>query len=262
MKVALYQLTSVLDWKVNLEKIHKAAQKASQENCKALFLPECFFSMSNGQSPTPYLIEQNNEFHQEIRKISTQNNIAIIGGSAATLKNGVVVNRAYNFDKNGIDLGVYDKNHLFSCDLGGDKKVINEADIYTAGNATQMIQFEEWKIGLGICFDLRYPEMARNYVLNGASILTFSSAFTVPTGKAHWHTLNRARAIENQCYVIAVGQWGVHNERIQTYGHSLVIDPWGDILLDAGEGEGLHMVEIDYNKIDEVRKKVKVFEVN
>jgi predicted amidohydrolase len=117
------------------------------------------------------------------------------------------------------------------------------------------------KIGLGICFDLRYPKMARDYVLNGANLLTFSSAFTVPTGRAHWHTLVRARAIENQCFVVAAAQVGRHNERIQTYGHSLVVDPWGDILVDAGDKVGLHFFDIDLSIMKKVRESVGVFKL-
>jgi len=101
--------------------------------------------------------------------------------------------------------------------------------------------------------------MARQYVREGAQLLTFASAFTVPTGKAHWHTLVRARAIENQCFVVAAAQWGRHNERIQTYGHSLVVDPWGDVLLDAEEGEGQYIIDLDMERIETVRKSVKVF---
>ena len=122
-----------------------------------------------------------------------------------------------------------------------------------------MIEAGPLKIGLGICFDVRFPEMARGYSKKGANLLTFSSAFTVPTGKAHWHTLVRARAIENQCFVVASAQWGQNNERISTYGHSLVVDPWGEILADAGEGEKVITAELNLDYVQEVRKKVKVF---
>jgi len=180
--------------------------------------------------------------------------IALIGGSAATLLNGKVVNRAFNFDKAGFDLGHYDKIHLFACDLP-DKK-LSEAKSYTAGADYKLVEFDSVKVGLGICFDVRFSEQALFYRNAGAHILTYPAAFTVPTGKAHWHTLLRARAIENQCFVIASAQWGYHNEKIQTYGHSLVIDPWGDILLDLAEGEGVGVVDLDLAKIDYIRHSV------
>ena len=122
-----------------------------------------------------------------------------------------------------------------------------------------MVECSGIKIGLGICFDVRYPEMARQYAREGAQVLTFSSAFTIPTGRAHWHTLVKARAIENQCFVVAPAQYGRHNDRIQTYGHSLIVGPWGDVLADAQEGEKVVTAELDFSEMERVRKSVKVF---
>lgn len=261
MKIAVLQMNSKEDFKENLKVIRESAKTAKDQGAQALFLPECFYSMSDGLKPTPYLVEEGNEHHQNIQAIAKDFGLGLIGGSAATAFNGNVVNRAYNYDEFGNSLGDYDKINLFSCDIKKEnqRKSIDEADIYTPGHDPKLIEFHKVLIGLGICFDLRYPEMARDYVKKGAKLLTFSSAFTVPTGKAHWHTLVRARAIENQCFVVACAQWGRHNDRIQTYGHSLVVDPWGEILVDAKEGEGLHFAELDFNRVDEVRSAVKVF---
>jgi predicted amidohydrolase len=258
MKIALLQMNSQQSFQINCDKINEAAKKCIDQNVQALFLPECFYSMSSGLNATPYLVEENNEHYQRIQSISKQNSLALLGGSAATAHNGKVINRSYNFDQTGKDLGHYDKIHLFSCDLGdkeGKKKIV-EADIYQAGSEVKMLNFNKLAIGLGICFDLRFSWQAWRYREMGANLLTYSSAFTVPTGKAHWHTLLKARAIETQCYVVACAQYGRHNDRIQTYGHSLVVDPWGNILLDAGEGEGLHICELDLSKVDEVRRKI------
>jgi len=255
--IAVFQLCSELDYKKNLIKIDQAAKEATAKGVKYLFLPECFYSMSNGLEASPYLVEISNEHFQNICDIAKENEIYLLGGSVAYRSGTQVLNRALNINPQGELIGHYDKVHLFSCDL--KNKLINESDIYTPGTEPKLLDLPPMKIGMGICFDVRFPEMGREYSRFGANILTYSSAFTVPTGKAHWHTLLRARAIENQAFVVAPAQWGDHNERIKTYGHSLVIGPWGDILLDAGEGEGLHIVEIDLSKIDEVRKAVKVF---
>lgn len=261
MKIAIFQLNSALDYKENLEVIHKLAKSAKLEGAEAFFLPECFYSMSDGTAPTPYLVEDENEHFENIKEIAVRHQVYLIGGSVATLSEGKVVNRSYNFDPNGKLIGKYDKVHLFSCDIqkSDSRKKIDESDIYTPGTESKIVEIDNVKVGLGICFDLRYPEMARKYVIDGAKILTFASAFTVPTGKAHWHTLVRARAIENQCFVVASAQWGNHNERIITYGHSLVVDPWGEILYDAGEGVSVKVVDLDLPKIDEIRSAVKVF---
>ena len=254
MKIAVLQLTSVLDYKANLEVIRSQLTEAKSLGAEAFFMPEVFYSMSNGVTPTPYLVEKGNEHYNEIQKLSIDFGMAQIGGSAATLLDGKIVNRAYNFDKNGMDLGHYDKINLFACDLPNKK--ISEAANYTAGKDYKIVEVNSVKVGLGICFDMRFSEMGLHYRINGANILTFPAAFTVPTGKAHWHTLLRARAIENQCYVIAAAQWGYHNEKIQTYGHSVVIDPWGDMLMDLEEGVKVGVVELDFPKIDLIRKSV------
>jgi predicted amidohydrolase len=254
MKIAVLQLTSVLDYKANLEVIRAQLAEAKSKGAEAFFMPEVFYSMSNGVTPTPYLVEEGNEHYKEIQKLSIDFGMAQIGGSAATLLNGKIVNRAYNFDKDGNDLGHYDKINLFACDLPNKK--ISEAANYTAGKDYKIVEVNSVKVGLGICFDMRFSEMGLHYRMNGANILTYPAAFTVPTGKAHWHTLLRARAIENQCYVVAAAQWGYHNEKIQTYGHSVVIDPWGDMLMDLEEGVKVGVVELDFPKIDLIRKSV------
>jgi deaminated glutathione amidase len=254
MRIAILQLTSVLDYKANLEVIRGQLKEARDQKAQAAFLPEVFYSMSDGITPTPYLVQEGNEHYNNIRKLATDFGMALIGGSAATLKDGKVVNRAFNFDKEGNDLGHYDKINLFACDLP-DKK-ISEAKNYTAGSEYKMVTVDHHKVGLGICFDMRFSEMAHHYRMKGAEIITYPAAFTVPTGKAHWHTLLRARAIENQCYVIASAQWGYHNDKIQTYGHSVVIDPWGDILIDLQEGVKVGVVDLDFEKIELIRRSV------
>lgn len=254
MKVAVIQLTSVLNYKENLETLRGLFKEAVFKGAEVIFMPEVFYSMSDGVTPTPYLVEFENEHYNEIRKLSVDFKVAQIGGSAATLLNGKIVNRAYNFDKNGVDLGHYDKINLFACDLPNKK--ISEANNYTAGTEYKIVELDSKKIGLGICFDMRFSEMGLHYRKNGADILTYPAAFTVPTGKAHWHTLLRARAIENQCFVIASAQWGYHNEKIQTYGHSLIVDPWGDILVDLKEGIKVGIADLDFSKIDLIRHSV------
>lgn len=254
MKIAVVQLTSVLDYQTNLATIRRLLKEAKEQGAQAAFLPEVFYSMSDGVTPTPYLVEEGNEHYNQIKKLATDFEMGLVGGSAATLLNGKIVNRAYNFDKYGVDLGHYDKINLFACDLPNKK--ISEANNYTAGSEYKMIEIDSHKVGLGICFDMRFSELGLHYRQKGAEILTYPAAFTVPTGKAHWHTLLRARAIENQCFVVAAAQWGTHNEKMQTYGHSLVIDPWGDILLDLAEGEKVGVVDLDFPKIDLIRHSV------
>jgi predicted amidohydrolase len=260
MKIGVIQLESVLDPAVNLSVIRKFLTEAKSQNAEAVFLPEVFYSMSDGTKPSPYLVDGKNEHYEAIRKLAIDSGLFILGGSAATLMNGKVMNRSYNFAPDGTDLMTYDKINLFAVDLSKhpSNTVVDEARVYTAGNTPRILELNEFKIGLSICFDLRFPELFRLYSHQGANVLSISSAFTVPTGKAHWHTLVRARAIENQCYVIASAQWGQHNDKLSTFGHSLIVDPWGEIIADAGEGVKIIYGELSLEKIEAVRARLNV----
>lgn len=256
MKIAVIQLNSKLDAQININKIEELVVEGKKDGAEIFFLPECFLSMSDGTKPTPFLMAKGNEWYLKVQNIAKKYQVALVGGSAATVNPSgeKVLNRAFNFDQQGNELAHYDKINLFACDLP-DKK-ISEGNIYAHGNRTQLIKVKDLSIGLGICFDLRFSEMALKYRQEGAQVLTYASAFTVPTGKAHWHTLLRARAIETQCFVVASAQWGTHNEKMQTYGHSLVVDPWGEVLLDLQDGEKVGVVDLDLSSITRVRQSV------
>lgn len=260
MKIGVIQLQSVLDPAVNLKTIRKFLVEAKEAQAQAVFLPEVFYSISDGTKPSPYLVEGHNEHYESIRKLALDSGLYILGGSAATLVNGKVMNRSYNFGPDGKELMLYDKMNLFAVDLSKhpSNTVIDEAKIYTAGNTPKILSLGDFNIGLSICFDLRFPELFRFYSSQGANVLSISSAFTVPTGKAHWHTLVRARAIENQSYVIASAQWGQHNDKISTYGHSLIVDPWGEVIADAEEGEKIIFADLSLEKIESVRARLNV----
>ena len=249
-------MTSVLDYRSNVEKIQRAAEEIVLKGVRHLFLPECFYSLGDSAAPTPYLVETGNEHYRRIRELARQNKIWLIGGSVAAREGGKVVNRALNFSPTGEDIGYYDKRYLFRCHLGG--RTIDEGDIYTAGTKGVTIDVAPFTVGLGLCFDLRYPELGPAYVRRGVDLLTYASAFTVPTGKAHWHTLLKARGIENQCFVVAAAQWGRNNPKVSTYGHSLVVGPWGEVLADGGEGERIVYAELKREDVERVRRRVSM----
>ncbi len=260
MKIAAIQLTSVLDPKINVQKIKLMLKEAKNNGAEAVFLPEVFYSISDGTKATPYLVQKDNEHLKNILDLAREFSLYLLGGSVAYEENGKILNRSLNINPEGKLIGEYDKMNLFSCDLSRHQSqtVIDESKIYTAGSKPLLIDVLGMKIGISVCFDLRFPELFRMYSSSGANVLSISSAFTVPTGKAHWHTLVRARAIENQCYVIATGQWGEHNEKIKTFGHSLIVDPWGEILADAGEGEKIIYAELKMDVLKEARSRFNV----
>lgn len=261
MKIGLLQISSAIDYRENLKKIRNFIPKIKESKIEALFLPECFYSLSNGLSATPYLVEEKNEHMANIQSLAKEMKVMLIGGSVATKENDKIYNRVFNISPQGEILSTYDKRNLFAVNLkksDKEKESHNESKIYSAGNKGCIQDLGPFKVGISVCFDLRFPELYRSYFKEGANVLSISSAFTVPTGKAHWHTLVRARAIENQSYVIACGQVGKNNERINTFGHSLIVDPWGEILVDAKEDEDFFTAEISMDTVKDVRSRMKV----
>ena len=264
MKIGLIQLTSTLDPKINLEKISRYLEKAKREKVSYIFLPECFYSYSaSPKERTPYLVAKGNEHYQKLQQLAKDFQVYLLGGSVVYLdEEKVVRNRSLQFSPTGEEMGFYDKIHLFRCDL--PEKKIDESLQYTPGKNPLLLKLplnegdgeESVHLGLSICFDLRYPQMYQEYRQKNAQIFSVSSAFTVPTGKAHWHTLLKARAIENQCFVIASAQVGKNSKEMETYGHSLVVDPWGRVLLDLQEEEGIGFIDLDLLEIERVRKSV------
>lgn len=260
LKVAVIQISSQLDYRENLNKIKAYLKEASENGAKAVFLPECFYTLSDGKNPSPYLVERDNEHFLNIQNLAKEFGVYLIGGSVAHKVEEGIKNRVYNFNPMGEVIGEYDKINLFSCDIlkDGQRKKINEADIFSPGEKPLIIDVEGFKVGIAVCFDLRFPNLLLNYYREKVDILTFASAFTVPTGKAHWHTLLRARAIEGQCYVIAAGQCGQNNPNIRTFGHSLIVGPWGEICDDAGEDEGIIYSTLEKSQINETRSRIHV----
>ncbi len=159
------------------------------------------------------------------------------------------------FSPDGKLVKTYKKIHLFDADLGSESW--QESATITAGHQPTTVSCgDTWKVGLSICYDLRFPELYRAYSKQGCNILTVPAAFTVPTGKAHWETLLRARAIENQSYTLAAGQVGAHQDNRETYGHSLIIDPWGEVLAELEHGEGILTAALSYQHLSNIRQQL------
>jgi deaminated glutathione amidase len=166
-----------------------------------------------------------------------------------------LANRSFLLDAAGEIVARYDKIHMFDIDLPGGERY-RESNAYRPGSGTVVAETPWGRLGMTICYDVRFPQLYRALAQAGAAFLSVPSVFTVPTGTAHWHVLLRARAIENGCFVIAPAQWGEHAGGRRSYGHSLIVDPWGEILADGGEGEGVITARIDPARIAEVRRMV------
>ena len=165
------------------------------------------------------------------------------------------VNRSFLIAPDGSILASYDKIHMFDIELDGGEKYHESAN-YQPGETAVISDLPWGRIGLTICYDVRFPALYRALAESGASFITVPSAFTVRTGEAHWHTLLRARAIENGCYIFAAAQAGKHESGRETYGHSLVVDPWGAVLAEGGVEPGIVMAKIDPAKVESARKSI------
>ena len=166
-----------------------------------------------------------------------------------------LANRSFVVDSGGAIVARYDKIHMFDIDLPGGESY-RESNAYRPGDGTVVVETPWGRLGLSICYDVRFPHLYRALAQAGADFLTVPSVFTVPTGSAHWHVLLRARAIETGCFVFAPAQWGEHTVRRRSYGHSLIVDPWGEVLADAGEGVGIVTARIEAARIGDVRRMV------
>jgi deaminated glutathione amidase len=166
-----------------------------------------------------------------------------------------LANRSFLIDSAGAIIARYDKIHMFDIDLPGGESY-RESNAYRPGGQTAVAETPWGKLGMSVCYDVRFPHLYRALAQAGADFLTVPSVFTVPTGKAHWHVLLRARAIENGCFLFAPAQWGEHAAGRKSYGHSLVVDPWGEVLADGGEEVGIITARIDPARIAEARGMV------
>lgn len=261
MRVACVQMCSGGDVQHNLAVVATLLKQAAAQGVALALLPE-MFALLHPDDARKNLFAQEQAEQVVLPFLSEQARhygMIIVGGSLLlTGENGFLRNSCPVFSKNGEGLVLYDKIHLFDCDL--PDRSYHESARIQPGKQPCLVDLEGWRLGLSICYDLRFPELYRHYAAHGAQLLTIPSAFTVPTGQAHWELLLRARAIENQAYVLAAAQFGRHPGGRETYGHSLIVDPWGLILArahnrqpDSGE---LVVAEIDLARVAGVRRQL------
>ena len=179
-----------------------------------------------------------------------------IGSTAVDAGGGMAANRAVIFGTDGSVLGRYDKIHMFDVDLDNGESW-RESAVYRPGDVACTVNLDGVRLGLGICYDIRFPHLYRDLALAGAQILTAPAAFTRQTGEAHWHVLQRARAIENGAFVISAAQGGVHEDGRETYGHSLIVDPWGRVIAEAAhDAPGVIVASLALDEVKAARAKI------
>ena len=260
LNVASIQMVSTPNVLENLETAGRLINAAADAGAQVAVLPEYFCLMGlkdtdKVRAREPY---QSGPIQEQLSAIAKENNIYLIAGTIPLEASNPqkVLNTTLVFDPQGQSIGRYDKIHLFGFQTKTER--YQESETIEAGNEPGLLKIEvngqEWVFGLSICYDLRFPELYR--ALGQVDCHVIPAAFTYTTGKDHWEILLRARAIENQCYVLASAQGGTHLNQRRTWGHSMLIDPWGEVLADLPEGEGFISGVLCKDKLNEVRSKL------
>ncbi|WP_343518857.1 carbon-nitrogen hydrolase family protein [Sphingomonas sp.] len=259
MKAAILQMTSGIDPLANAATLVDGVAKAAAGGAVMLFTPEMsgLLDRQRERAAANILVESEDRVLAAVREAAAKHGVWVHLGSLALKGEGDerFVNRGFVIDGSGEIRARYDKLHLFDVDLPTGERW-RESDAYAPGAGAAVVGTPLGKLGLAICYDLRFPDLFRALTDAGATVLAVPAAFTRPTGQAHWHVLLRARAIEAGVHVIAAAQTGEHADGRATYGHSLAIDPWGEVLLDMGEGAGLGFAGIDPARVADVRSRV------
>jgi predicted amidohydrolase len=256
---AMVQMCTGMLPEASLAQGTKLIRQAAADGADYVLTPEVSnMIQSNRKAMFEHLAAEEDDLSlKAYRALATELKIHLhIGSLALRASPERAVNRSFLIGPDGMVIASYDKIHMFDIDLPGGESYRESAN-YQPGETAVIADLPWGRIGLTICYDVRFPALYRALAEAGASFLTVPSAFTVRTGEAHWHTLLRARAIENGCFVFAAAQAGTHESKRQSFGHSLIIDPWGVVLAEGGATEtGVFMAKIDPAKVETARKTV------
>jgi len=260
MRIALFQAQTGIDPGANAAELVRRVEEAAAGGAAMLFTPEMSGLLDRDKARAAAHIgsEADDPVLKAVRETAAKAGIWVHLGSLAlhTGDGGKLANRGFVIDGEGAIRARYDKMHLFDVDLPTGESW-RESSVYRGGAQPVLVDTPLGPLGLSICYDLRFSALYESLSDHGAVAFSIPAAFTVPTGEAHWHVLMRARAIEAGAFVIAAAQVGRHEDGRVTYGHSLVVDPWGKVLLDmGGEGPGLGFAELDLGTVEEVRSRL------
>ena len=261
VRIAIYQAQSGIDPAANAERLVGSVREAAAGGAAMLFTPEMSGMLDRDRQRAlgKARREEEDQVLAAVRGAAAEAGIWVHLGSLALKGEGdKLVNRGFVIDAQGDIRARYDKIHLFDVDLPTGESW-RESAMYDGGRSAVVVpDTPVGKLGLTICYDLRFPELFQRLSDAGAEVIAVPAAFTVPTGKAHWQVLMRARAIEAELFIVAAAQAGRHEDGRDTYGHSLVVDPWGEVILEMGGEPGLAFTEVDLGRIAEVRARIPV----
>lgn len=254
--MACIQLTSGPDLLDNITKVEMLVARAAMQGAQLITTPENTFLMEESGKNKVFYTQNEHPAVKASAEMARKNKAWLLIGSVAVAgENNKNYNRSLLFDPQGEIVAQYDKIHLFDVEVG-DGQTYRESAKIIAGDKAVIAETPWGKLGMTICYDLRFPQLYRALAKFGAGIITVPAAFTQVTGEAHWHVLLRARAIETGCFIIAPAQTGTHAGNRKTYGHSLIVDPWGKVLADGSTDEGVIIADLDLAEVAKTRAKL------
>jgi nitrilase len=254
--VAAVQLTSTPDVASNLASIGSLIERSADSGARLVVLPENVALMGRKETDKLEAAESDGSgpIQDFLAEAAAKNRIWLVGGTIPIrTPSGKVYAASPVYDDSGRRVARYDKIHLFDVDVPGSREQYRESNTIEPGNTPLVLDTPFGRLGVAVCYDLRFPELFRYLAAQGLDILALPSAFTAATGKAHWDVLVRARAVENLCYVVAANQGGAHPNGRETYGHSMVVDPWGSVLAELEAEPGVALAGLSLRRIEEVR---------
>lgn len=258
IRLSLCQISVVNDKAENLRKAETMVTQAANEGAKIAVLPEMFNCPYQSELFPKYAeVYPEGETISLLSKLAKSKNIIIVGGSVPERDGDKIYNTSFIFDSSGLLVGRHRKVHLFDVDIK-DGTVFKESDTLTAGSDVTVVDQGGIVFGVGICYDIRFTEMARKMTDKGAKILIYPAAFGTVTGPAHWELLMRSRAVDNQVFVIGAAPAKTPGAQYQAYGHSIAVDPWGRVLSQATDSEVMVTVEINFGLIEKVREELPI----
>ncbi len=254
-KIAVCQMKILENKEENLAKAEKMIKEASSKGCDLVVLPEMFNCPYNNEFFPKYAEEFPGRTSRFLSRLAESENIYIVGGSIPEKDGGKIYNTSYIFDKTGKLIGKHRKMHLFDIDVE-DGISFKESDTLGPGNRVTVFETEFCKVGVAICYDMRFPELMRLMALKDAEIIIVPAAFNMTTGPAHWDSLIKVRALDNQVYFVAASPSRDLDSSYIAYGHSLIVDPWGDTVSEAGIEEEIIYGTIDLNRVKKIREQL------
>ena len=256
-RAACVQNTATRDIAANVERVCAQIDEAVAGGAEFVALPETvgLIEPVNAQIPAATSREDDDAGLAAFRGKAREHGVVILVGSQLILDGERIVNRSFLLDREGNIRARYDKLHMFDIELANGEFYL-ESEAIAPGDKAVLVDTEWGRLGLSICYDLRFGALYRALAQGGAEFITIPAAFTQTTGKAHWHTLVRARAIETGCFVLAPNQCGHHCDKRYSYGHSLIVDPWGEVLVDGGAEPGVIFADIDLAKVAKARSRI------